>query len=78
MEWQKGVAFLEEHWIRFKEVFVSLATDAFYGTVSLLVDAWAGMQVAWVETAAFMSDAWTIIVNRVYPSGNFSLLGIGL
>jgi hypothetical protein len=65
MEWQKGVAFLEEHWIRFKEFFVSLAADAFYGTVSLLVDAWAGMQVAWVETTAFMSDAWTIFTGSL-------------
>ncbi len=63
MKWQKGVAFLEEHWIRFKEFFVSLATDAFYGVVSLMVDAWAGMQVAWVETTAFMSDAWTIFTS---------------
>ena len=65
MEWQKGVAFLEEHWIRFKEFFVSLAADAFYGTVSLMVDAWAGMQVAWVETTAFMSDAWTIFTGSL-------------
>ena len=65
MEWQKGVAFLEEHWIRFKEFFVSLAADAFYGIVSLLVDAWAGMQVAWVETTAFMSDAWTIFTSSL-------------
>ncbi|MFN9721235.1 MAG: hypothetical protein ACK58L_21265, partial [Planctomycetota bacterium] len=59
------IAFLEEHWIRFKEFFVSLAADAFYGTVSLLVDAWAGMQVAWVETTAFMSDAWTIFTGSL-------------
>ena len=65
MEWQKGVAFLEEHWIRFKEFFVSLAADAFYGVVSLMVDAWAGMQVAWVETTAFMSDAWTIFTSSL-------------
>jgi hypothetical protein len=65
MEWQKGVAFLEEHWIRFKEFFVSLAADAFYGTVSLMVDAWAGMQVAWVETTAFMADAWTIFTGSL-------------
>ena len=65
MEWQKGVAFLEEHWIRFKEFFVSLAADAFYGTVSVMVDAWAGMQVAWVETTAFMSDAWTIFTGSL-------------
>ena len=70
MEWQKGVAFLEEHWIRFKQFFVSLAADAFYGVVAMLVDAWAGLQIAWVETTAFMADAWTIFTSSLTKGWN--------
>lgn len=65
MEWQKGVAFLQEHWIAFKEFFLSIASDAFYGVVGLLIDAWAGLQVAWVETTAFLADAWTVFTSSL-------------
>lgn len=70
MEWQKGVAFLQEHWLRFKEYFLSLASDAFYGAVSFLVDAWAGLQVAWVETTSFLADAWTTFTSGLTRGWN--------
>jgi hypothetical protein len=65
MEWQKGVAFLEEHWATFKEAFLSIATDAFYGVVGLLVNASAGLQSAWIETTAFLADAWTVFTSSL-------------
>ena len=37
MEWQKGIHWLTEWWIAFKEVFMKTATDAFYGAVKILV-----------------------------------------
>jgi len=59
MEWQKGVAFLQEHWIAFKEFFLSLATDAFYGVVGLLIDAWtvfmSGLTKGWNTAQNFIS-----------------------
>ena len=70
LEWQKGVAFLEKHWIRFKEFFLLLASDAFYGAVSLLIDAWAGLRVAWVETTAFLSDAWNVFLSGLTTGWN--------
>ena len=70
MEWQKGVAFLQEHWIAFKEFFLSIATDAFYGVVGLLIDAWSGLQVAWVETTAFLADAWTVFTSGLTKGWN--------
>ncbi len=42
----KGVAFLEEHWATFKEAFLSIATDAFYGSSGILVNAWSRLQSA--------------------------------
>lgn len=70
MEWQKGVAFLQEHWSAFKEFFLSLANEAFYGTVSLLIDAWAGLQTAWVETTTFLADAWTSFTSSLTRGWN--------
>ncbi len=59
MEWQKGVAWLTEKWVGFKEAFMATATEAVYGTAGILTKGWALLQSAWVETVAFMSRAWT-------------------
>ena len=63
MEWQKGIAWLTEKWIAFKEVLMAVWTEAVYGTAKILTSAWAGIQAAWVETVAFMSKAWTIFTS---------------
>lgn len=65
MEWQKGVAWLTDKWIGFKEAFMAVATEAVYGTAKILTSAWAGMQTAWVETVAFMSKAWTVFTSSL-------------
>ena len=65
MEWQKGVAWLTEKWIGFKEAFLAVATEAVYGTAKILTSAWAGLQTAWVETVAFMSKAWTTFTHHL-------------
>jgi hypothetical protein len=59
LEWQKGIAFLEDQWASFKEFFLNLASQAFYGATSLLIDAWAGLQSVWIDTTAFLADAWS-------------------
>ncbi|MCL4193202.1 MAG: phage tail tape measure protein [Thermoguttaceae bacterium] len=65
MEWQKGVAWLTDKWIGFKETFMAVATEAVYGTAKILTSAWAGLQTAWVETVAFMSKAWTVFTSSL-------------
>lgn len=65
MEWQKGVAWLTDKWIGFKEAFMAVATEAVYGAAKILTSAWAGLQTAWVETVAFMSKAWTIFTSSL-------------
>jgi len=65
MEWQKGVAWLTDKWIGFKEAFMAVATEAVYGTAKILTSAWAGLQTAWVETVAFMSKAWTVFTSSL-------------
>ena len=63
MEWQKGIGWLTEKWIAFKEAFMSIWTEAVYGTAKILTTAWAGIQTAWVETVAVMSKAWAVFTD---------------
>ncbi len=65
VEWQKGVVWLTDKWIGFKEAFMAVATEAVYGTAKILTSAWAGLQAAWVETVAFMSKAWTTFTHHL-------------
>lgn len=65
VEWQKGVAWLTDQWIGFKEAFMAVAVEAVYGTAKILASAWAGLQAAWVETVACMSKAWTTFTHHL-------------
>lgn len=63
--WRKGVSVLQGYWLAFKESFLSIATDAFYGAVALLAESWAGMQKFWVETSAWMGNVWSNFTEGV-------------
>ena len=64
-EWKRGVAWLTSLWIGFKETFQAVATEAVFGTAKILTSAWAGLQIAWVETVAFLSRAWTVFTSSL-------------
>jgi TP901 family phage tail tape measure protein len=70
MEWRRGINFLNRGWIQFKEFFLSIASTAFYGVAALLVDAWAGLQVAWLETVDFLVDAWAVFTTFLARTWN--------
>ncbi len=70
MEWKRGVNFLNGIWIKFKDFFLSIATNAFYGVVALLIQAWAGLQVAWVETVDALADSWAIFTSFLRQTWN--------
>lgn len=63
MEWQKGIHWLQEKWIGFKEYFLSVWTEAVFGLSRILTNAWAGLQSFWTETVAAMSAAWTVFAS---------------
>jgi hypothetical protein len=65
LEWQKGVAWLTDKWIDFKETFMAVTTEAVYSTAKILTSSWAWMQTAWVETVSRMSSAWTTFTHHV-------------
>ena len=63
MEWQRGVQFLTELWLGFKNTFLSLTTDITYGAARLMTDGWVGIESGWTETVAFLADSWSLFTN---------------
>jgi TP901 family phage tail tape measure protein len=70
LEWKKGLLWLEEKWLDFKNFFVDVFFRAVFGLARLLNDAWAGIQVAWLESLAFLSDAWTGFISFLQKGWN--------
>lgn len=58
MEWQKGIFWLTEWWVAFKEVFVGTATDMFYGAVKVIADVVDGFRAAWTIGLNWFTEAW--------------------
>ena len=59
VEWQRGIYQVESLWYSFKYTIVNVASQAFYKVTKVLVDAWHGLRILWVQTTTFLSDAWT-------------------
>jgi len=59
MEWEKGCALLEKAWLNFRNFFIRIGYDAFYGLLAVGEYVWHGLEVAWIETTSFMSQTWT-------------------
>jgi hypothetical protein len=70
MEWQKGVLWLEEKWLEFKNFFVDTFFRAVFTISRFMNDAWSGLQVAWVETTTFLSNAWTGFISFLQKGWN--------
>ncbi|MCC6579866.1 MAG: hypothetical protein IT440_05445 [Phycisphaeraceae bacterium] len=58
LEWQRGISALESLWLGFKDFFLGIAVDAFYGAVKALAAAWHGLRAVWVETLSFLAKGW--------------------
>jgi len=65
VQWQKGIAWLKEKWLSFKDFFVSVGTDAFYGLVTVMANTWADLERLWVEATSFLSRSWTSFTSTV-------------
>jgi len=70
LAWRKGISVIQEYWLSFKGWFLDRTTDLFYGAVAALEQAWSGLQVIWVETAAFMANVWTRFTQGVGHAWN--------
>ena len=70
MEWQRGINFLEEKWLAFKGFFVSVWQNAVFSIARFMTDAWAGIQVAWLETTTVLANAWTNFIGLLKKGWN--------
>ena len=68
MEWQKGINWLQSKWLAFKGFFVEVFHRAVFAVARFMVDAWAGLQVAWVETTNFLANTWTHFISILKKS----------
>jgi len=57
-EWVRGTNYLNGIWLKVKEFFLSRWTDAIYGALALAQIVWHALAVGWIETVAFLGDAW--------------------
>lgn len=72
MEWQQGVNWLTETWIVFKEIFLSIWTNAVYGIAAIMTSGWALIQQGWNALVTAMSTAWTIFTDSVVAGWNLA------
>ena len=68
--WQKGISTLLGYWIGFKKSFMTVTLETFYGALSLITDAWAGLKSAWVGTIGFLKKGWSGFTGMIMKAWN--------
>ena len=72
LQWQKGIAWLSKLWLDFRNFFIRLAYDAFYGAVRAAETVWHGLEIAWIETTSFLSTTWTRFCQGIGKAWNWA------
>lgn len=62
-EWQKGVNFLQKHWISFKGFFLDVWSQAIAGAAKIFINGWAALQTQWVNLTDFFLGAWNTFTD---------------
>ncbi|QKK08479.1 MAG: phage tail tape measure protein [Planctomycetota bacterium] len=57
--WQRGVAELNKVWLRARAFFVGTAQKMWFGALAAAQQVLHALEVAWIETTAFLSKTWT-------------------
>jgi len=63
MEWQRGINYLEKAWLNFRNFFIRIGYDAWHGLIAIVQVVWHGLEVGWVETAAFFKKLWSNLLS---------------
>ncbi len=56
--WEQGIGTLKKAWLQFKHFFIRLAVGAFLGAVKVFEYVWYGLEIAWIESTAFLAKVW--------------------
>ncbi|HNO80547.1 MAG TPA: hypothetical protein PKN33_21065 [Phycisphaerae bacterium] len=59
LAWQNGVGALNRIWLEAKQFFLGTVQSMWYGALAFTQQILHGLEVAWIETTAFLSKAWT-------------------
>jgi hypothetical protein len=65
VEWQRGVAALNNIWQEWKAFFLNVINEATFSAAAFFTDAWAAIQSTWLETIDLLSDGWTVFTNAI-------------
>jgi len=68
LAWQEGISVLNRAWLSAKNFFVKTAYDMWYGALFAAETVWHGLEVAWIETTAFLSKTWDRFVGWVWKA----------
>ncbi len=72
LEWERGIAWLSKLWLDFRNFFIRLSYDAFYGAVKACLVVWHGLEIAWIETTSFLSNTWTRFCQGIQKAWNWA------
>lgn len=59
LTWQRGVAELNKVWLQARAFFVGTAQKMWFGALAAAQQVMHALEVAWIETTAFLSKTWT-------------------
>jgi len=59
LAWQQGVAALNSIWLQARAFFVGTAQKMWFGALAAAQQVLHSLEVAWIETTAFLSKTWT-------------------
>jgi len=57
--WKRGVAALNEVWLGARNFFITTAQKMWYGALAVAQTVFNALEIAWIETTAFLSKTWT-------------------
>ncbi len=73
LAWQQGVAALNTVWLEAKQFFISIFQKMWFGALALAEHVFHALEVAWIETTAFLSKTWTSFTSGFQKAWNTAI-----
>lgn len=73
LAWQQGVAALNTIWLQAKRFFLSTVQTMWFGALALAETVFHALEVAWIETTAFLSKTWTSFTSGFQKAWNTAI-----
>lgn len=77
MEWTKGVNAISQIWNGGLLWIRQRLVEAFFRAIMILEDIWHGLEVAWIETTAVISETWTTVTAGLSNAWSYCVAGLG-